>query len=302
MAFGPKDDNLLYAASGCEVLVFDLRTVRDVLHRTPLAVVKPYEDGSDNEINALKVHHKGEHMALGDDEGNVLVLEMHSPHNPSSWRVAKRLSRGIHTSIVGAVAFKPNSARDVASGGFDCVACGWDFALGRPLKSFNLAHATAAAAAASPDAALQLFNPPCVHALGFACCGRVLLATLGDGSFRALASASMAPLATLPEAHNAMATCLHILPGGRRDADGLASADLAVTAGVDGNVRGWAVNENGSGQGQSRELSITPLFTIAHGRKINAVASFAGPALGAELPATVLVADTTGDISLYNSA
>ena len=83
------------------------------------------------------------------------------------------------------------------------------------------------------------------------------------------------------------------------------AAEVALTAGVDGMVRGWAVFE--SGQGQSRELHVDALFTIAHGRKINAVAGLGtATATAATVGSlaltltTVVVADTTGTICLYH--
>ena len=327
LAFSPKNEHLLYASSGCQVFVFDLRT-SGVLQKVPLGVIDMHSGdatasaaSAENEINALKIHPKGEHMAVGDDEGNVHVLELETSRaDPTCWRVLKRLSRGVHTSIVGAVAFKPNSPRELVSGGFDCLACSWNFAMGRPQHRYNFGASADTVVTVSADCGVgapanspsRMFNPPCVHSLGFACGGRVLLASLGDGTLRALRASNMTPLLAV-EAHNAMASCLAVLSaavvkqkskaGASADID--AAADVAITSGVDGFVKGWRIGESsatpttgaaGGGCGGG-EVQITPLFTIEYGRKVNAVAGFRG--IGHLQPSHVLVAGLSGEIAIY---
>lgn len=331
LAFSPKNEHLLYASSGSQVFVFDLRA-SGVLQKVPLGVINMHGGdaaasaaSAENEINALKIHPKGEHMAVGDDEGNVYVLELEASRaDPTCWRVLKRLSRGVHTSIVGAVAFKPNSPRELVSGGFDCLACSWNFAMGRPQHRYNFGTSTDTVVTVSADCGVgapanspsQMFNPPCVHALGFACGGRVLLASLGDGTLRALHASNMTPLLAV-EAHNAMASCLAVLPAavvkGKSKAGASADevADVAITSGVDGFVKGWRIGEGsatpttgaagggggGGGSSGGGEVQITPLFSIEHGRKVNAVAGFRG--IGRLQPAHVLVAGLSGEITVY---
>jgi len=366
LALNPKDNNYMFAASGTHVFVFDLRLVgaSGVLTKTPRGVVNVYGQGaagedkaaaSDNEINALQIDRRGGHMAVGDDEGNVMVLALDPAcprETPVRWNLLRRLGgrggRGVHSSIVGTVAFKPNSSRELVSGGFDCVLCSWDFMQGRPGRRINFGTASAAGStspsqsqtqpqpqAQQQPAVSQLFNPPCVHAVAYTSSGRTLLAALGDGSLRALRSNDLTLLHSVEAAHNAMASCLVVLPtptptltpspsplrtaGAGAGARAGAVVDVALTAGVDGWVRGWAVTEtsgSGSGSGSGNSLAaIAPCFAIDHGRKINAIACFSGMTMMTmttmiegdrdrmqALPSHVVVAGVGGDVDVYQRA
>jgi hypothetical protein len=337
----------MFAASGTQVFVFDMRLVgaSGVLTKTPRGVVNVYGQGAagedeaaaaDNEINALQIDRRGGHMAVGDDEGNVMVLALDPAcprETPVRWNFLRRLGgRGVHSSIVGTVAFKPNSSRELVSGGFDCVLCSWDFMQGRPGRRINFGAAEASAAGSGSTSPFQshtqpqtqpqtqqqppvsqLFNPPCVHAVAYTSSGRTLLAALGDGSLRALRSNDLTQLHTIEAAHNAMASCLVVLPTPTRTPSrtaGAGAVDVALTAGVDGWVRGWAVTEtpgsgSGSGSGSGNCLAaIVPCFAIDHGRKINAVVSFSGSVMiegdsRQALPSHVMVAGVGGDVDVY---
>ena len=282
IAVNPQDNALLYAASGSQVFVFDLRAMTGVIHKEPLGVVDTGGD-SGNEINALRVHHRGECVAVGDDEGNVVVLEMGTAsRNPATWKVSKKLSgRGVHTGIIGAVAFRPNNSRELVSGGFDCIAASWDFSLGRPLHRCNFTQVSVGGEGA---AGAPVVNPPFVHALGFACAGRVVLVALGDGSLRALRTQSMTQVAAV-EAHSGLASCLHVC--------GAAGEEMVLTGGIDGLLRGWAVQEE---EGKTGTVTISPRFSINHGEKINALCLLGSASGGGE---TIVVADATSSIAVY---
>lgn len=324
LTFNPKDESMLYVSSGNDVVVFDLRSMDSMIQRIPLGRMKISDDsregepkGSLNEINTMKMHHKGQHLAVGDDEGNITVIEFGSIRNPDSWRVSKRLARGGHSSIIGAMAFRPSSIRELVSGGFDCVACSWDFVLGRLLarycfngsQSSPLTGQVFAGATAESAPAVPIINPPFVHALAYINSGRAVLTCCGDGTLRVINASSMTMTGSI-EAHNGMATTLCVLPArGKRE-----SIDIALSGGVDGYVKGWIVTsptEESRSNSRTKSLEqaqIEPLFTIDHGCKINAVCSFSALRGSVSMQETdseatvnpVIVADTTNVISLYS--
>ena len=348
ITFHPKDEHALYAASGNQVFVFDLRTFGasgSIIQRVPLCVINVYDADADklgtrkpataaasatgeetldtdaNEINTIKIHPKGDHMAIGDDKGNVVIMERNCAPGaaPQTWNISKCLSKSIHSSIIGSVAFRPNSVREVVSGGFDCVACSWDFSLGRSISTCNFASAAAAfaatesfvapsnggAQATGSGAPIQIVNPPFVHALQYISAGRAILVCLGDGTMRVIKSNTMATLVSV-DAHRGMATCLHVLPGAQGKGEP-PSADLAVTGGIDGVIRGWRLSSvlsahlfaaPRSKKDVPLEVQVDALFHIEHGRKINAIAAIAGPSPGSMSHA--VVADTSHNLTLYS--
>lgn len=316
MTFHPKDQHALYAASGNQILVFDLRSFGasgSIVQRSPLCIIDIYaaekaEGGAcDNEveINTIRFHPKGEHLAVGDDRGKVVIMERNRAPGvgPAAWKLSKCLSRSMHSSIIGSVAFRPNSSRELVSGGFDCVACSWDFGLGKPLASCNFGAVPDSSRSEDCGSPFHLVNPPFVHALQYISSGRAVLACLGDGTMRAVKASTMATLVSV-EAHRGMATCLHVLPGSEL-ASGSA-CDVAVTGGIDGAIRGWRVLSSTTvpaamarnKKDAPLELQVDPIFQIEHGCKVNAVAAFPGTA-GGEL-SHVVVADASHNLTLYS--
>lgn len=312
MTFHPKEQHALYAASGSQIFVFDLRSFGasgSIVQRSPLCVIDIYAEdaaqgpeGADGvvEINTIKIHPKGDHLAVGDDRGKVVIMERNRTPGagPAAWQLSKCLSRGVHSSIIGSVAFRPNSVRELMSGGFDCIACSWDFGLGKPLASCNFG--TVCDSSGEP---FQIVNPPFVHALQYISSGRAVLACLGDGTLRAVKASTMATLVSVV-AHRGMATCLHVLPG--LPASGAGGAcDVAVTGGIDGAIRGWRLTSSvpaataRNKKDTPLELQVDPLFHIEHGCKVNAIAAFPGPA-GAGTLSQVVVADASNNLTLYS--
>jgi len=152
----------------------------------------------------------------------------------------------------------------------------------------------------------QLFNPPFVQALQYVCEGRAIACVAGSGEIKLLKSSNSAILNSI-EAHNGMATSMHVCAGGGR---------VVLSGGVDGQVRAWQLQEKqeevkkasaggggkaGGGGGAvsgGYSVDISPLWTIDHGRKINALTSsnsgdadvIAGP---------LIVGDVSKDITIY---
>lgn len=172
--FSPKVDYELYAACGSRIFLFDLR-MEAVVQREASRAINMTADS----INHIAIHPKGTHIAAADDEGCITVLDLTSYASETCRR--RVLSRG-HTNIAGCLAFKPNSLRELASGGFDCKVCFWDTSMGRPQgeHSFSQVFNTST----DGESLSRAINPPFVHDVGYVAEGAALACVLGDGSVR----------------------------------------------------------------------------------------------------------------------
>eukprot|EP01034_Spumella_vulgaris_P029737 gene29737-36832_t len=127
---------------------------------------------------------------------------MHEGLFPSSR--LKKLS-GVHTNIVGAIAFKPNNKNEIISGGYDCVACTWDISRGKSTSSVRVEHI---AEEGDEKPTNQVLNPPFIQAVDYCCEGRGVLLSLGDGTLRLLSSRDLSTTHSVP-AHRSMMTAMH---------------------------------------------------------------------------------------------
>ena len=94
------------------------------------AVLQRYAVNSD-EINSLALSPNGTYLAAADDSGEVKIL------NVRTHELHKTL-RGSHTNICAAVAFRPHQPWEVLSCGLDAQAVRWNFATGRPLRTWQM--------------------------------------------------------------------------------------------------------------------------------------------------------------------
>jgi WD40 repeat protein len=289
--FNVKNDYNLFASSGQDIFSFDLR-MEGLILKEYVQMIDNLTDN--NEINVMVSHRKGQYIAIADDSGTATVVDI-STGRIEIESIKKQLSK-VHKSIVSALAFRPNNNREIATGGFDCLSCSWDFSSGRALSTMNM---TDNSLFSESNNASQVFNPPYIQALEYGCSGRVLIAALGDGSIRAIRPIGIYMyylsiylfsiyykshylLSTFfyidssylynIEAHNGMATALRV------------SGNHVISGGVDKQIRGWQINEinvpgnnNGKSKGKATNgggkygVKILPLWNINHKEKINAI-------------------------------
>ena len=144
-------EHFVFGAAGRDVFAYDLRAP-GVLMREPAV---PSLGGSSDEVGALAIDAAGEHVAIGDDSGEVRVVNLDGDSQPPELDAA-------HGSICACLAFRPagggGGGLELLSGGTDAFAVRWDCLTGATLCSWCLA--AAALPAQSDGAAPQcLFNP-----------------------------------------------------------------------------------------------------------------------------------------------
>ncbi len=102
----------------------------DALDGLQGAVLQRYAFNSED-INSLALSPNGTYLAAADDSGEVKII------NVRTQELHKTL-RGSHTNICAAVAFRPHHPWEVLSGGLDAQAVRWNFASGRPLRTWQM--------------------------------------------------------------------------------------------------------------------------------------------------------------------
>eukprot|EP00934_Nitzschia_sp_Nitz4_P007858 Nitzschia sp. Nitz4//scaffold358_size24170//22008//23559//NITZ4_008435-RA/size24170-augustus-gene-0.46-mRNA-1//1//CDS//3329549014//7848//frame0 len=125
------------------------------------------------------------YVAAADDAGTVrftptdFVTVSSSDDNP--YQPPAPRSNIVHhdpngVSLVPAIAFRPSSALELASGGTDCKLHLWDLARpSRPISSVTIQPL-------QDSQKPQVCNPPMVHSLDWSPQGKLLAAGLGDGN------------------------------------------------------------------------------------------------------------------------
>lgn len=185
--FSVKDPQILYVTCANKVLTFDIRQ-ENILQKVSLStLVIPDLTG---DINTLSLHHKGYHIAVGDDEGLVSVIPLDSSNKPvlvtTSGMRYKLLSRH-HTNLIGGIDFSPYNVNELMTGSFDCTISSWDFSRSRHLLTYNysdqIQHAlTKSKTTSKVDSDTNIVNPPFVQCLQYALNGRVIVTCLGNGN------------------------------------------------------------------------------------------------------------------------
>jgi WD40 repeat protein len=337
--YAPYDSHLIFGMTDTSVLTFDIRRegliVKDahsLLYKVPDIVEGTNgEDGNSDELCELSSFdvHPAENLhliAVGDDNGVVTIIDS------VTGNVTRQLSR-VHSNVVGAVTFQPNSRSYLSSGGFDSLFCCWDFSRGRPsgdVVDFSRDQVQQQ----------QMANPPFVHDLLYKDGGKRVVAAVGDGTLRLMKYTPKQGFVTAyrkEDAHGGMSTCVcDYCP------TAMAGQQCVLSAGIDCVVRGWKITDNNSSGGASGHQqtvskssssksnkkkgknkikqnhiittdtstsetvsephSFESLFTIDHKEKINAigfVGDVEGEADSSASSGMVMVADVTSTWKLY---
>lgn len=250
--YAPYDRFLLFGMTDDAIITFDLRRegllVRDSHKRVyshsaaVMAKKTGAEEGEVSELSSFAVHPKESlHLlVVGDDEGTVTVV------NSQSGEVIITLSR-IHSNVIGAVAFQPNSQQYLCSGGFDSIFCCWDFSRGRVSgQTIDFSR--------EQQQQQQMANPPFVHDLLYREGGRQVVSALGDGSLRLLRyepKQGFVYVGGAREAHGGMATCVCACSVLAKDIVNIEQQiECVMSAGIDCHIRGWNIVTNSDKTGK----------------------------------------------------
>lgn len=286
VCFSTEDPNLFFAASGSNVLAFDLRSDA-VLLKT---VYRNISSLIDKEVHCISFPPKsstspGHFLAVSDDAGDISFIDTHT------WSIGRRL-RGGHSSLVGALSYRPGNFQQLLSGGFDCGLHLWDTVAGRSVANTKLNQTS-------------MVNPPFLQAVGWLgfegenvpiSMGKYACAACGDGAVRVFKGDTLKILAVSDplQSHSGMATAL------------CAYGSSIISGSTDKTLRGWKVVEgdeyaenaegvsasmhsnkekkkkkkhggkgkSGGGNstsGNSIDVGLRHVWTLAHSHKVNAI-------------------------------
>ncbi|XP_067668520.1 WD repeat-containing protein 53-like [Haliotis asinina] len=160
--FSKSKPNLLYAAFGQEVLIFDT----DADFQIPIHTFQCNQE----EINQIQMDDKEDFLAACDDSGEIKVI------NVNERKVFKTL-RNKHTNICSTLHFRPGKPWDLYSGGLDCKLIHWDFAKLKALNQFSMQEMQVT----NVDASAYMVNPPFVHHIDTSPNGKYLACALENG-------------------------------------------------------------------------------------------------------------------------
>ena len=247
--FPPKNDggvaavlltvDKLYCSVGSSLITFDTRSEK-MLETNYLGTAV----GSDD-INSI-VEADTNYLAVGSDDGCIYIVHKENKFSP-------RMLSGGHTSLIGSVAVRGSLSgkKQLASGGYDCNCCIWNYEYSELKSTINFSTLPSSQCQSQP-ASIQMLNPPFVQSVGYMHNGRTLACALGDGSIKLFDAnmSSKSPFQELNEAHNGMITCAYtadryLITGGKRTAHILLLLcclilyAYTVTPGIDRSVRVW---------------------------------------------------------------
>ena len=134
---------------------------------------------SSDDIGTLALNDKDKHLALGDDSGNVSVVDLAKPDRPI------KAMRPSHSSIVSRVAFRRYKPWDLVSTSLDHTVVRWDFSRGKCLREWKLGMQDQEEVGPSSSSP-RILNPPMVHCISLA--DRL---SEGKGPFSGLAAAAV---------------------------------------------------------------------------------------------------------------
>jgi WD40 repeat protein len=250
----------------------------------------------------------------------------------------RRLENG-HDNIASTVAFRPNpiSSGDLLSGGFDCELLLWEHTNGKRKSHYHLGN--------SSNSPVGL-NPPWIHSVAYACGGKKVLAGSGDGSLSIHEAGTLIEIGREEAHRGSFTSCIAVPTSAgtstcastsATEDDNTAAENLigriAFTGGNDGKLHAWKIKESlfvpkasknkkksknksrststGAGAGADDEEDLLSgglesLWTLDHGKKVNAVATWAGASVrGANVTVssssnqfTLFVGDTTKNVSV----
>jgi len=250
ISFSTKSDHMIYVACGNKLKLYDLRSTEIIITDDVLCL-----DFS-SDINALCLHQKGQYLALSDDTDSITIIDTLDDH-----KIIKRLSR-VHTNLISAISFRHNFHYNISTGGFDCIACTWDFNSGRSISSTNFSRESI-----TQNSAIPMINPPFVQSILYAFQGKVLVCGLGDGSIRLL-NPNDSKTVEFTEAHGGTITCMSILENNERN--------FIFSGGIDKQLKCWEILDATSKSSKKKKkgnfsYKLVPLWSTDHNEKINAI-------------------------------
>ena len=186
VAFSKINGNIVYASCGSNLFTFDTRKEGVLIKEAESKYV--VDDDNNIEIQSLSLQSKGEFIAVGDDIGIISIIPLDNKHLPtnelSNGIKSKKLSR-FHCNMIGSIAFRPNSNREIISGGFDCNLFSWDFISSRPQASYNYSTEIENTLKNSDHTSqTNILNPPFIQCVRFGIENRAVVSALGNGSVR----------------------------------------------------------------------------------------------------------------------
>ena len=223
VAFDPVDGARLFVGCGSSVVGFNAADSEGVS-----SSIETFRVNSE-EVSGVAVDARGQYLAIGDDGGEVQVVDLGTGEVRHTLRAGKKG----HTSLCSCVSFYPRQKSttrrvDLVSGGLDSCAILWDPLKGKALHKWNMVttHVTG-------ESRTQMCNPPFVHAVALLEVAHNkkqvdLHAAVGcgDGTARVLDVRSRSLLACV-SAHASAVSAVAMRKG------------VLVTGGNDGKVRVW---------------------------------------------------------------
>ena len=225
-----------------------------------------------DDVSQVVVNHKGDLVAVADDEGDVTLLGL------SDLRVFKSLSRA-HENLCTAVAWRPTRPWELVSGGMDSLICHWDYNRSHCIDTIELppSHADSGMA-----------QPALVQSLAVSPNGRWLAASTHNGSVHLCAfgvygeeGGGEGGVAQKNKSkdkkkkkkkkkkaqleHRCVAEGAHAGCASHALCPDWGAGNSLVTAGIDGALAFWHVDETAT--------SLSPSGALRHGGKINWLAS-----------------------------
>ncbi|GJP46088.1 hypothetical protein CLOM_g5419 [Closterium sp. NIES-68] len=286
LLFLPAQEHVLAAAAGSSVFLVDRRKAAGGSSDGSEAIIRRLSFNAD-EINALAVDRKGDFLAAADDSGQVKVVSLvnHSLH---------RTLRGVHSSICSSVLFHPKQPWQLFSAGLDCCWAQWDFASGRPLRSFNLSADTTSPSAPSAGApssssssslasSSRMCNPPFIHSLSVHHMPPVKASCVAENS-----TTTTTTTTTIPSTAASTAPAAAAAATAAGDSWRTRGMTLLAVAQGDGTVAVWDADADLEGEGGRRggvrgaSISTSVPATIAEDSELSSEDACNGDAGGAE--------------------
>ena len=178
VAFHPKKDGIIFAASGVAIASFDLN-VDGILVTKPLKLNK---NAANDEINAICVdEEKGFSLAVADDMGEIRMF------NTTTLKLVVDKNRstciGKHENIACCMARHPMS-KDFrfVTGALDATFKTWSGKTRKRLLRVQVTPCSAEDASGTSGGSGQLVNPPLVHSISYSPDGTRILVGCGDGT------------------------------------------------------------------------------------------------------------------------
>lgn len=266
-----------------------------------------------DEINQLDINSRASLLCSGDDNGDVMVIDI------ENLCLYKSLTRQ-HSNICSTVKFNPRKPWEIFSGGLDCQLIRWDFNRGRPLSVFDIQVSEREVGVKGKEKrALEnyMVNPPMIHSIDVLSSIHCVVCGLGNGSISVYSASSPKQLEAVCSAplHSAGVACLCCLETPGREPK--LTNHLVVSGGNDTKICVSKLTYERKGtyvkkpKKQHARLQLTScelelMVTIRHSSKVNWIAvdrdgTAVSPAEATKSLSTlmIVVADQTSFVTVY---